>query len=118
MTLAYKRRAFFVLFFPMAHIQIRISDEEKEAAQSAFQRMGMTMSGGIKLFLRQVASEQKLPFEVTAKALAKKTKMPKAVQPEIKTAAVKAPVVPAPKANQSSSNNFKKWNLFDKQQIG
>lgn len=48
----------------MAFIQVRISEEEKKQAQEVFRRMGLSMSGGIKVFLKQVVSQGRLPFEV------------------------------------------------------
>lgn len=107
----------------MAHIQIRISDEEKEAVQSAFENMGMTMSGGIKMFLRQVAAHKKMPFEISEvprkpkKVPIKKTvnkPMAKAAPPKV----VAEKAVKVQSKERKPSENFKKWNLFDKQQIG
>ena len=49
----------------MSHIQIRIGIEEKRAAQEVLDRMGLGLSGAIKLFLRKVVQEQKIPFEIS-----------------------------------------------------
>jgi DNA-damage-inducible protein J len=54
----------------MAHIQIRIDHEDKKAAQEVLEKLGLNLSNGIKLFLKQVVQEQKIPFEISA---AKKT---------------------------------------------
>jgi DNA-damage-inducible protein J len=47
-----------------ATIQIRTDAEVKEAADSIFNRLGITMSDGINIFLRQVQIHQGFPFEV------------------------------------------------------
>lgn len=50
----------------MAHIQIRIDDTDKAAAQAVLKGMGLTLSGATKLFLKKVVAEQKIPFDITA----------------------------------------------------
>lgn len=60
----------------MAHIQLRINYEEKEAAQEVLDSLGLTMSGAIKLFLKQVVREQGLPFTVTKQSAAIKNNVP------------------------------------------
>ncbi len=50
----------------MAHIQIRIDIEEKRKAQQILEAMGLGMSGAIKLFLKKVIQEGKIPFEISA----------------------------------------------------
>jgi DNA-damage-inducible protein J len=45
-------------------IQIRTDIEVKAAADSIFARLGITMSDGINIFLRQVQIHQGFPFEV------------------------------------------------------
>ena len=50
----------------MAHIQIRIDVEEKRAAQKVLDSMGLSLSGAIKLFLRKVVQEQRIPFEISS----------------------------------------------------
>jgi len=52
----------------MAHIQIRIDDADKAAAQAVLKGMGLTLSGATKLFLKKVVAEQKIPFDITATA--------------------------------------------------
>jgi len=47
-----------------ATIQIRTDAMVKEAADSIFSRLGITMSDGINIFLRQVQIHQGFPFEV------------------------------------------------------
>lgn len=132
----------------MAHIQIRISDEEKKMVQEAFQKMGMNMSSGIKLFLRRVAVEKKMPFEIVETAFPKKLKktnvLPKTEKVEIKKDLVeKSEEIEKSEAiemiefekkekketlmkqekkieepQQKKSSNFSKWNLFEKHKIG
>jgi addiction module RelB/DinJ family antitoxin len=45
-------------------IQIRTEAQVKEQADSIFRRLGITMSDGINIFLRQVNLHGGLPFEV------------------------------------------------------
>jgi DNA-damage-inducible protein J len=94
----------------MSYIQVRISEEEKAEAQAVLESMGLTMSGGIKLFLRQVIDQQKLPFSVTKTKIKKMPTAPKIELEKIK--------VPEEKIESSSHNNFEKWNLFQKREIG
>jgi DNA-damage-inducible protein J len=47
-----------------ATIQIRTYTDVKVAADSIFKRLGLTMSDGINIFLRQVQIHQGFPFEV------------------------------------------------------
>ena len=50
----------------MATVQIRdIDDHLKEQGQKTLARMGMTLSGGFKMFLNQVVVTGKIPFEPT-----------------------------------------------------
>jgi DNA-damage-inducible protein J len=56
----------------MAHIQIRISEEEKEYAQQLFSSMGLSMSGAIKLFIRKSIQIDSLPFDISADFSGKK----------------------------------------------
>ena len=43
-------------------LHVRVDDEVKEQAAKAFERMGLTMSEGLRVFLRRVAADQALPF--------------------------------------------------------
>ena len=45
-------------------IQIRTDTEVKETVDSIFKQLGITMSDGINIFLRQVQMKQGFPFEV------------------------------------------------------
>ncbi|MDD6650645.1 MAG: type II toxin-antitoxin system RelB/DinJ family antitoxin [Eggerthellales bacterium] len=49
-----------------ATVGARVDAELKERAQEAFDKMGLPMSLGIELFLRQVAETGKLPFALAA----------------------------------------------------
>ena len=45
-------------------IQVRTDSEVKTAADSIFKKLGITMSDGINIFLRQVNLHEGLPFDV------------------------------------------------------
>jgi RHH-type rel operon transcriptional repressor/antitoxin RelB len=47
----------------MSTIQVRIDDELKKNAYQAFEKMNLSPSDALRLFLRYVAENQKLPFE-------------------------------------------------------
>ena len=47
-----------------ATIQVRTDAEVKAAVDSVFSRLGITMSDGINIFLRQVQIHQGFPFDV------------------------------------------------------
>ena len=51
-------------------IQIRADAEVKAAADSVFNKLGITMSDGINIFLRQVHMHGGFPFEVKLPASA------------------------------------------------
>jgi len=55
-------------------IQIRTDAEVKSAADSIFNKLGITMSDGINIFLRQVGLHGGFPFEVKLPELAQNTK--------------------------------------------
>jgi DNA-damage-inducible protein J len=48
-------------------MQIRIDKKTKDAAQKAFKDMGMDLSSGVKIFLKEVAKEKTFPFIPSAK---------------------------------------------------
>ena len=54
-------------------IQIRTDAEVKAAADSVFNKLGITMSDGINIFLRQVNLHGGLPFDVKLPYIAGKT---------------------------------------------
>lgn len=43
-------------------VHVRVDDEIKIQASKAFERMGLTMSEGLRVFLHRVAADQALPF--------------------------------------------------------
>lgn len=43
-------------------IQLRIDKKTKNAAQAIFEKLGMDMSSGMKLFLSQVVRTKSIPF--------------------------------------------------------
>ncbi len=45
-------------------VRVRIDSDTKDRASAALEAMGLTLSDGIRLFLRRVADEQAIPFEV------------------------------------------------------
>ncbi|HEY5714360.1 MAG TPA: type II toxin-antitoxin system RelB/DinJ family antitoxin [Candidatus Gracilibacteria bacterium] len=90
----------------MSHIQIRIDEAEKEAAAKTLKKMGLTLSGGIKLFLLKVVEEQRLPFEVTAQRKTDTVKMKPQVLDQLES--------------QESLGDIpvQTWNPFNKRKIG
>ena len=46
------------------YIRARIDRETKEQATEALEAMGLSMSDAIRLLMRRVADERRLPFEV------------------------------------------------------
>lgn len=50
----------------MAQISLRVDDEVKRSAEQALNEIGLSMSAAINVFLRKVAREKRIPFELTA----------------------------------------------------
>lgn len=50
----------------MAQISLRVDDEVKRGAEQALNEIGLSMSAAINVFLRKVAREKRIPFELTA----------------------------------------------------
>ena len=50
----------------MAQISLRVDDEVKRSAEQIFDDIGMSMSTAINIFLKKVARERRIPFEVSA----------------------------------------------------
>ena len=46
-------------------INLRIDEKTKKEAQKIFEKMGMSLSTGIKIFLKNVNKTKKIPFEIT-----------------------------------------------------
>lgn len=55
----------------------RVDPELKQRAEATLNRMGLTMSAGITLFLAQVVNEQSLPFQPSASCQKKAVKYDK-----------------------------------------
>ena len=47
-----------------AMIHVRIDNKTKKAAQKTFEKMGLDMSSGIKLYLTRVIHDQCVPFQL------------------------------------------------------
>jgi DNA-damage-inducible protein J len=84
----------------MSHIQIRISNEDKQEVREILESMGLTYSSAIKLFFKKVVQEKKLPFQIAA-STTKPVK--KAVKVETK---------------DETSETAPAWNTFTKRKIG
>lgn len=50
----------------MAQINLRVDDEVKKGAEQTFDAIGLSMSTAINVFLKTVAREKRIPFELTA----------------------------------------------------
>jgi DNA-damage-inducible protein J len=51
----------------MAQLNIRLDDSIKEQAEALFDRMGLTMSAAVTLFLHQVILHNAIPFKISAR---------------------------------------------------
>lgn len=49
----------------MANINIRIDDELKEESKEILDSLGLDLTSGIKIFLKQVVLSNGIPFELT-----------------------------------------------------
>lgn len=50
----------------MAQISLRVDDDVKRNAEKIFDTIGLSMSTAINVFLKTVAREKRIPFELTA----------------------------------------------------
>lgn len=50
----------------MAQISVRIDDDVKKSAEEALDEIGLSMSTAINVFLKSVARERRIPFELRA----------------------------------------------------
>lgn len=50
----------------MAQISLRVDDDVKRGAEQAFDDIGLSMSTAINIFLKKVARERRIPFELSA----------------------------------------------------
>lgn len=49
----------------MAQISLRVDDDVKRDAEQALSEIGLSMSTAINVFLRKVAREKRIPFELS-----------------------------------------------------
>ena len=50
----------------MAQISVRIDDDVKRQAEKTLAEIGLSMSTAINIFLKKVARESRIPFELSA----------------------------------------------------
>ena len=50
----------------MAQISLRVDDDVKRKAEKTFNAIGLSMSTAINVFLKTVARENRIPFELSA----------------------------------------------------
>ena len=50
----------------MAQIRLRVDDEVKQNAEKVLDTIGLSMSAAINIFLKTVARENRIPFELSA----------------------------------------------------
>lgn len=50
----------------MAQISLRVDDEVKKNAEHTLNDIGISMSTAINIFLRKIAREKRIPFELSA----------------------------------------------------
>lgn len=50
----------------MAQISLRVDDDVKRGAEQALNDIGLSMATAINVFLRKVAREKRIPFELSA----------------------------------------------------
>lgn len=50
----------------MAEINLRVDDEVKKNAEGVFDEIGISLSAAINIYLKKVARERRIPFELTA----------------------------------------------------
>ncbi|MGN0182398.1 MAG: type II toxin-antitoxin system RelB/DinJ family antitoxin [Candidatus Ornithomonoglobus sp.] len=50
----------------MAQISLRVDDDVKRGAEQTLEAIGLSMSAAINVFLKKVAREKRIPFELSA----------------------------------------------------
>lgn len=50
----------------MAQVSLRVDDDVKRGAEQALNDIGLSMSTAVNVFLRKVAREKRIPFELSA----------------------------------------------------
>ncbi|EGO2792989.1 type II toxin-antitoxin system RelB/DinJ family antitoxin [Enterococcus faecalis] len=53
----------------MANINIRVDEEIKEQSKDVFEALGMDLSTGIKIYLKQVIAQNAIPFDLATNNL-------------------------------------------------
>lgn len=53
----------------MANINIRVDEEIKEQSKDVFESLGMDLSTGIKIYLKQVITQKAIPFGLSTNSL-------------------------------------------------
>lgn len=59
----------------MAQINIKVDDELKESVSKIFVEMGLDLTTGIKIYLKRVQHDKKIPFEVKSNAPSRAEKL-------------------------------------------
>lgn len=59
----------------MAQISLRVDDDVKRGAEQTFDDIGLSMSTAINIFLKKVARERRIPFELTADPFSSESNM-------------------------------------------
>lgn len=50
----------------MANVTIRMDDSLKKQAEEVFSQMGLNMTTGMTLYIKQVVMQKRIPFEITS----------------------------------------------------
>lgn len=58
-----------------AQVSFRIDKDLKENAETALKDMGLTMSAAITVYLKKIAREKRIPFEISADPFYSQTNM-------------------------------------------
>lgn len=56
-------------------VSIRMDSEVKQAAETLFDELGLSMSAAVNAFIRQAVREQRIPFELSAKVPTSETRL-------------------------------------------
>lgn len=102
----------------MAQIQIRISEEEKEAAREVLDGMGLSFSCACKLFLRQVVARRELPFSVEGTSQEGNSKPTQEPQPAWEKLSSTFYASPKEAKKDDTSSQSDAWTHFDRRKIG
>ena len=53
----------------LAQVNLKIDDKVKKDAEAVLDDIGISMTAAVTIFLKKVANEKKIPFELTASGL-------------------------------------------------